>query len=39
MDPRTGDFVLVGGERYDRRPLDATWVLERFPSELAAVAA
>lgn len=39
MDPRTGDFVLVGGERYDRRPLDATWVLERFPSKLAAVAA
>jgi hypothetical protein len=39
MDPRTGDFVLVGGERYDRRPLDADWVLERFPSELAAVAA
>jgi hypothetical protein len=39
MDPRTGDFVLVGGERYDRRPLDADWVLERFPPELAAVAA
>jgi hypothetical protein len=39
MDPCTGDFVLVGGERYDRCPLDAAWVLERFPSELAAVAA
>jgi|tagenome__1003787_1003787.scaffolds.fasta_scaffold20761232_1 hypothetical protein len=39
MDPCTGDFVLVGGERYDRRPLDAAWVFERFPSELAAVAA
>lgn len=34
MDPRTGDFVLVGGDRYDRRPLDAAWVLERFPAEL-----
>ena len=34
MDPRTGDFVLVGGDRYDRRPLDAEWVLERFPAEL-----
>jgi hypothetical protein len=39
MDPRTGDFVLVGGERYDRRPLDGRWVLERFPPELGAVAA
>ena len=34
MDPRTGDFVLVAGDRYDRRPLDAEWVLERFPAEL-----
>jgi hypothetical protein len=34
MDPRTGDFVLVGGDRYERRPLDASWVLERFPAEL-----
>jgi hypothetical protein len=32
MDPRTGDFVLVNGESYRRRPLDARWVLERFPS-------
>jgi hypothetical protein len=32
MDPRTGDFVLVGGERFEREPLDATWILERFPS-------
>ena len=34
MDPRTGDFVLVAGDRYERRPLDADWVLERFPAEL-----
>jgi hypothetical protein len=34
MDPRTGDFVLVGGDRYDRRPLDADWVLDRFPARL-----
>jgi hypothetical protein len=33
MDPRTGDFVLVNGKRYDRRPLDADWVLARFPAE------
>jgi hypothetical protein len=31
MDPRTGDYVLVNGEHYSRRPLDASWVLERFP--------
>ena len=38
MDPRTGDFVLVGGAPYRRRPLDATWVLERFPVPLEAAA-
>lgn len=38
MDPRTGDFVLVGGERYERSPLDADWVLERFPAVLEAAA-
>jgi hypothetical protein len=38
MDPRTGDFVLVGGERYERRPLDADWILERFPAELSEAA-
>jgi hypothetical protein len=31
MDPRTGDFVLVNGQHYAKRPLDARWVLERFP--------
>jgi hypothetical protein len=36
MDPRTRDFVLVNGERYERRPLDATWVLSRFPPRLPA---
>lgn len=39
MDPRTRDYALVGGEPYRRRPLDATWILERFPPELARVAA
>jgi hypothetical protein len=33
MDPRTGDFVLLDGEHYERRPLDAEWILERFPVE------
>lgn len=31
MDPRTGDYVLVNGTPYRRRPLDVTWILERFP--------
>lgn len=31
MDPRTQDFVLVSGERYERRALDARWILHRFP--------
>lgn len=38
MDPRTGDFVLLGGRPYRRRPLDAGWVLERFPPVLARAA-
>jgi hypothetical protein len=33
MDPRTGDFVFVGGAPYRRRPLDADWILERLPAE------
>lgn len=39
MDPKTGDFVLVGGMPYRRRPLDAGWVLERFPALLEWAAA
>lgn len=31
MDPRTGDYALVNGEPYSQRPLDASWVLSRFP--------
>ena len=34
MDPRRGDYVLVGGRDYRLRPLDAAWALERFPAEL-----
>jgi hypothetical protein len=33
MNPRTGDFVLVGGKPYRREPLDAEWVLRRFPPD------
>jgi hypothetical protein len=36
MDIRRRDYVLVNGEPYSRVPLDAGWVLERFPADLAA---
>jgi hypothetical protein len=36
MDVRTGDFVLVNGRSYERRPLDERWALGRFPPSLAA---
>jgi hypothetical protein len=32
MDPRSRDFVRVGGRPYRRDPLDTGWVLERFPA-------
>lgn len=32
MDPRTGNYVLVGGRSYLRRELDAAWALEQFPA-------
>jgi len=32
MDPRSRDFVKVGGRPYRREPLGAAWVLERFPA-------
>jgi len=35
MNPRTGDFVLINGRHYRRRPLDAAWVLSRFPPDRA----
>ena len=31
MDPRTRDFVKVGGKPYRRDPLDASWILRQFP--------
>ncbi len=39
MDPRTGDFALVNGRDYRLDPLDAEWVLERFPADLSSAAA
>ena len=32
MDPRTRDFVRVNGRPYLREPLDARWILDRFPA-------
>ena len=34
MDPKTGDHALVNGRDYRLEPLDAAWVLERFPPVL-----
>jgi hypothetical protein len=34
MDPRTGDYRLVGGRPYTRLRLDARWVLALFPASL-----
>jgi hypothetical protein len=31
MDPRTRDFVRVNGRSYQREPLDARWIVNRFP--------
>jgi hypothetical protein len=33
MDPRTRDFVRINGRSYLRQPLDADWILERFPAD------
>jgi hypothetical protein len=35
MDPQRGDYALVNGRDYRLTPLDAEWVLERFPPEVA----
>jgi len=39
MDPRTRDYVLVGGKPYRIRPLDRDWILAAFPPELPEKAA
>ena len=31
MDPRTRDYVKIGGRSYRRELLDAQWILDRFP--------
>jgi len=32
MNPRTRDFVKVGGRDYRLEPLDAAWILGQFPA-------
>ncbi len=32
MDPRSRDFVKVGGRDYRLEPLDAQWILAHFPA-------
>ena len=34
MDPRTRDFVKINGKPYRREPLDAGWILGRWPPDL-----
>jgi hypothetical protein len=36
MDPRTRDFVKINGRSYERKLLDAQWILERWPADLSA---
>jgi hypothetical protein len=36
MDPRTRDFVKINGRSYLREPLDAQWILSRWPADLGA---
>jgi hypothetical protein len=33
MDPKTRDFVKIDGKSYEREPLDADWILQRFPAD------
>jgi hypothetical protein len=39
MDPTTRDYALVNGRPYRLEPLDAAWILERFPATLDLAAA
>lgn len=32
INPRTREYVLLGGRSYRREPLDVAWVLEHFPA-------
>jgi hypothetical protein len=32
MNPRTGDYVTVGGRDWRKQPLTPAWILEQFPA-------
>jgi hypothetical protein len=34
LNPRTGDYVTIGGRDWRRKPLDAAWILAQFPPEV-----
>lgn len=38
LDPRTGDYVTVGGREFRRQLVTPEWVLERFPPTLTSPA-
>ncbi len=31
LDPRTGDYLVVSGRPYRRKPVGPEWIFERFP--------
>ena len=31
LNPRTGDYITIGGRDWRRTPLDANWILSQFP--------
>ncbi len=33
MDPQTRDFIQINGRPYQREPLDAAWILSRWPAD------
>ena len=35
LNPRTGDYVTIGGRDWRRTPLDARWILEQYPAATA----
>jgi hypothetical protein len=32
LNPRTGDYITIGGREWRRTPLDADWILRQFPT-------
>lgn len=34
LNPRTGDYLTIGNRPWWREPLDADWILSRFPARM-----